>query len=52
MHDLPARRMTVDAVEGICQSLGRIIHYSDEEETDGGEFMRVHVELDITKPLS
>ena len=52
VHDLPARRMTVDAVEGICQPLGRIIHCSDEEEIDGGEFMRVHVELDITKPLS
>ena len=52
MHDLLARRMTVDAAEGICQTLGRIIHCSDEEETDGGEFMRVRVKLDIKKPLS
>ena len=52
VYDLPARRMTVDAAEGICQTLGRIIHCSDEEETDGGEFMRVRVELDIKKPLS
>jgi len=52
VHDLPARRMIVDAVEGICQTLGRIIYCSDEEETDGGEFMRVRMELDITKPLN
>ena len=52
VHDLPARRMTVAAAEGICQSLGRVIHCSDEDEADGGEFMRVRVELDITKPLS
>ena len=52
VHDLPARRMTVDEAKGICQTLGRIIHYSDEEETDGGEFMRMRVKLDIKKPLS
>ena len=52
VHDLPARRMTIEAVEGICQPLGHISHCHDEEETDGGEFMRVRVELDITKPLS
>ena len=52
LHDLPAWRMTVDATEGICQTLGHIIHCSDKEETDEGEFMRVRVELDITKPLS
>ena len=44
--------MTVDAAEGICQPLGCIIHCSDKEEIDGGEFMRVRVELDITKPPS
>ena len=52
IHDLPARRMSIEVAEGICQPLGRIIHCSDEDETDGGEFMRVRVELDITKPLS
>nr|POE86803.1 hypothetical protein CFP56_38719 [Quercus suber] len=52
VHDLPAQRMTIEAAEGICQSLGRVIHYSDEDEADGGEFMRVRVEIDITKPLS
>ena len=36
VHDLPAWRMTVDAAEGICQTLGQIIHCSDEEETDRG----------------
>ena len=44
--------MTVEAAEGICQSLGRVMHYNDEDEADGGEFMRVCVEIDITKPLS
>ena len=52
VHDIPTRRMTVDAAKGICQTLGRVIHCSDDEETDGGEFMRVRVELDITKPLN
>ena len=44
--------MTLEATEGICQPLGRIIHCNDEDETDEGEFMRVRVEIDITKPLS
>ena len=44
--------MTTEAAEGICQRLGQVIHCSDKEETDGGEFMRVRVELDIMKPLS
>ena len=44
--------MTVEAAEGICQSFGRVMHCSDEDEADGGEFMRVRVERDITKPLS
>ena len=52
VHDIPARRMTIEAAEGICQTLGRVIHCSDDDETDGGEFMRVRVELDITKLLS
>ena len=52
VHDLPARRMTIEAAKGICHPLGRISHCRDEEETDGGDFMRVRVELDITKPLS
>ena len=52
VHDILARQMTVDVVEGICQTLGHVIHCSDDEETDGGEFIRVRVELDFTKPLS
>ena len=52
IHDLSARRMTLEAMEGICQPLGRIIHCNDEQETNGGEFMTVQMEIDITKPLS
>ena len=52
VHDLPTRRMTVAAAEGICQSLRRVMHCSDEDEANGGEFMRVRVEIDITKLLS
>lgn len=44
--------MTLEAAEGICQTLGRIFHYSDKDETVGGEFMRVRMEIDIMKPLS
>ena len=51
IHDLPTGQMTTEAAEGICQKLGGGIHYSDKEETDGGEFIRVRVELDIMKPL-
>ncbi|KAK7851047.1 hypothetical protein CFP56_043110 [Quercus suber] len=52
IHDLPARKMTLEAVEGISKPLGCIIHCSDEDETDGREFMRVRVEIDIMKSLS
>lgn len=52
IHDLPTRRMTTEAAKGICQKLGLVIHCSDKKETNGGEFMRVRVKLDIMKPLN
>lgn len=52
IHDLSARIMMLEAAEGICWTLGHVIHCSNEDKIDGGEFMRVRVEIDITKPLS
>lgn len=42
----------LEAAEGICRTLRHVIHCSDEDKIDGGEFMRVRVEIDIMKPLS
>ncbi|XP_075670183.1 uncharacterized protein LOC142639946 [Castanea sativa] len=51
VHDLPPRHMIQEAMEALCQPLGQIIPSLDKTEVDDGNFMRVRVELDITKPL-
>lgn len=51
VHDLPPHRMIQEVVEALCQLLGQIIPSPDKTKVEGGNFMRVRVELDITKPL-
>ena len=37
--------------EQICEAVGRIIASTDDSESEGDNFMRVRVSVDITKPL-
>ena len=49
--DIPLRFRNREIAEQICQPLGPIIHPNEEQECDGGSFIRVRVLLDITQPL-
>ena len=49
--DIPLCFRNREIAEQICQPLGPIIHPNEEQEYDGGSFIRVRVLLDITQPL-
>lgn len=51
VHDLPPRRMFQEAAKALCQPLGHVFRSTNKVEVEGGHFMRVRVELDITKSL-
>ena len=43
--------MNVKAAEKICEVVGKIVHSTDPAETEGGNFMRIRVEMDVSLPL-
>ena len=52
VHDLPLNSMTLGVAKDIVLMAGTVINYEEEdEEYVGGNFMRVRVSIDITKPL-
>ncbi|KAK9986717.1 hypothetical protein SO802_031668 [Lithocarpus litseifolius] len=52
VHDLPLSGMTLEVVKDIVSTAGTIINCEAEnEEYVGGNFMRVRVNVDLTKPL-
>ena len=51
VYDIPFRFANKVVVEGICSGIGEVCP-SDFSVMEGGDFMRVQVILDITKPLS
>ena len=53
VHDLPLGSMNMQTASDIVSTAGEVIlGSSDDEEFEGGNFMRVRVSIDITKPLS
>ena len=51
VHDIPVRFMNPKVAEGICSTVGTVVRKS-ETEMNGGSFMRVRVNVDVTRPLS
>ena len=51
IHNLPFSLLTVEATLSIGETIGKVYQPKDTSEMRGGSFMRVRVEVDITKPL-
>ena len=51
IHNLPFSLRTVDAAVSLGETLGIVTKPRDEAEMKGGQFMRVRVAVDVTKPL-
>ena len=51
LHNLPFALLMVEATTSIGETIGVVVKPKDVGEMRGGNFMRVHVEVDITKPL-
>ena len=52
VHDLPIRFRTKKIVEQLCEVIGEVNKEIAEAESEGDNFMRVQVTIDITQPLS
>ena len=51
VHDLPVRFRRRKVAEQICEAIGRINASTDDSESEGDNFVRVRVSVDITQPL-
>ena len=51
IHNLPFQLLTVEAAVSIGETIGKVCRPKDLGEMKGGNFMRVRVEVDITKSL-
>uniref|UniRef100_A0A7N2MGE8 DUF4283 domain-containing protein n=1 Tax=Quercus lobata TaxID=97700 RepID=A0A7N2MGE8_QUELO len=52
VHDLPIRFWTKKIAEQLCEAIGEVNKEIAEAESEGDNFMRVQVTIDITQPLS
>ncbi|XP_075655025.1 uncharacterized protein At4g02000-like [Castanea sativa] len=51
VHDLPIRFRTRRIAEQLCEAIGKVTVGTDEAGTEGDNFMRVRVTIDISQPL-
>ena len=51
IHDLPIKFQTRKIVEQLCEVVGKVHVGTDEAKTEGDNFLRVQVTIDVFKPL-
>ena len=52
IHNIPERNLKVEVGELIGKSIGKVVQDADPEDDDAGsEFLRVRINIDISKPL-
>ncbi|KAK9998075.1 hypothetical protein SO802_017678 [Lithocarpus litseifolius] len=51
MHDIPIRFRNKRMAEKICETIGKVNVMSNENKSEGDEFIRIRVTIDISKPL-
>ena len=53
VHDLPVGSLNMRVVQDIVSVAGEVVNSrADNEDYEGGNFMRVRLKVDVTKPLS
>ena len=53
VHDLPVGSLNMKVIQEIVFVAGEFVHNrAEHEDYEGGNFMRVRVKVDVTKPLS
>nr|POE78263.1 uncharacterized protein CFP56_51501 [Quercus suber] len=52
LHNVPAYLLTTETGESVGKTLGRVLQVANpEDDGAGGEFLRIRISLDISKPL-
>ena len=51
LHGLPMRMLDSDTAIEIGESIGQVVPFENSSDLVGGDFLRIQVEIDISKPL-
>ena len=52
LHNVPEKSLNQATSEAIGNTIGKVIEVADpKDDSNRGEFLRVHISIDISKPL-